>query len=512
MSQPPTSALPRVPLPASVALLVAITFAAYANTFSVPFHFDDHGSILENPTIRSLSWSALSPPHADGQTVGGRPLVNLTLALNYAIGGTEVAGYHAFNLLLHLGAGLALLGVARRTLGRGDARSSTATSTAFALALLWLLHPLQTGSVTYLAQRAEVLAALGTLLTLYAFTRSHQCHLIGDIARRRAAWWRVASVVTCALAMASKETAATAPLLVLLYDRIFVTGSFAGALRARPRYYAALAGTWLLLGWLVLANAGRGRTAGFGAAGVTPWRYALTQCEAIPRYLDLALWPQPLIFDYGFDVAPSPAAVAPRLAALLVLAGVTVYALVRWPRVGFLGVAFFLLLAPSSSVVPVISQTIAEHRMYLPGAAVIASAVIALVHLLGRRAALVLLAACVPLTALTWARNRTYHSAVTLWSDTVAKRPQNSRAQSNLAVALLREGRFAAAAPPAWQAVQLDPGFAEHRNNLASVPSALGRHTEAIAQLEEALRLRPEYPAARANLAAARAAQARSPR
>src|SRR6185369_8786768 len=108
-----------------------------------------------------------------GTTVSGRPLVNLSLALNYAISGSNVWSYHALNILIHLAAGLVLFGLVRRTLSTFNFQASTAS--ACAVALLWTLHPLQTESVTYVVQRAESLMGLCYLLTLYGFIRGTEC-------------------------------------------------------------------------------------------------------------------------------------------------------------------------------------------------------------------------------------------------------------------------------------------------------------------------------------------------
>jgi hypothetical protein len=168
----------------AAALLTGASVFAYANTFQVPFLFDDMPSIVENPTIRHL-WppgQALSPPSEGGVTVSGRPVLNLSLAVNYAISGLDLWSYHALNLAIHLLAGLTLFGVVRRTLrtlrGRsplaGDGSESPASGllhsdsdlVAFVVAALWLLHPLQTESVTYIIQRAESLMGLFFLFTL----------------------------------------------------------------------------------------------------------------------------------------------------------------------------------------------------------------------------------------------------------------------------------------------------------------------------------------------------------
>jgi hypothetical protein len=153
-------------------IIALAALAAYHNSFAGPFIFDDSPMIADNATIRGFK-SALSPPPDLG--VGGRPLFNLTFALNYALGGTNVWGYHAFNLLVHILTGLALFGIVRRTLSGpvlGKRYGTMSLPLALAIAVIWVVHPLQTEAVTYISQRAESLAGLFYLLTLYCFIRS----------------------------------------------------------------------------------------------------------------------------------------------------------------------------------------------------------------------------------------------------------------------------------------------------------------------------------------------------
>ena len=317
----------------AVACLVGAILAAYHNSFSGPFVFDDGPAVLGNPTIRHLSalGSVLSPPREGGQTVGGRPVVNLSLAVNYALGGAGVRGYHVFNLIVHLLGALTLFGIAWRTLLQPALRERygySATPLALAVALLWAVHPLLTESVTYVIQRAESLMGLCYLLTLYCFIRG----AVGT--GRRGNVWLLLAVGVCALGMATKEVMVSAPLLVLLYDRTFVAGSWRGAWAKRRLFYLSLGATWLLLGWLVLGTEHRGGTAGLGM-GDSAWTYALTQTRAIARYLQLVLWPHPLVFDYGTDEIERLADALPfALVVALPLAG-TAVALWRWPVSGF---------------------------------------------------------------------------------------------------------------------------------------------------------------------------------
>lgn len=478
-------------------MICAGALAAYHATFSLPFVFDDGRAVIRNPTIRRLwpPWSALSPPSDAGQTVSGRPIANLSFALNWAISADAVWSYHALNLLAHVAAGLTLFGLLRRTLERplvpGHVRAA-AMPLALAATLLWTVHPLQTESVTYLAQRAESLMALCYLLTLYCLARA------ADSAHSTR--WLAAMVVACLLGMLCKEAMATAPLVVLLYDRTFIAGGFREALRRRGWWHGALAASWLVLAFLIVQSGGRAGTVGF-TNDATPWSYGLTQCRAIVRYVRLAFWPQPLVFDYGTALETRVAAVWPHVAALAVALAATGWALVRRPMLGFLGATFFALLAPSSSVVPVVTQTMAEHRMYLPLAVVLVSAVLAAHAVLGARVLAPSVVVAVALGAVTVSRNRDYRSELVLWQDTVAKAPANPRARYNYANELTRSGRAEDALPHYAEAVRLAYPGAEVHNNYGNALAQTGRFDDALAQFTAALSANPDSAEAHNNLA-----------
>lgn len=470
------------------AVLIALTVAAYSNTYDVPFRFDDPGSIANNASIRALwpPWGIFTPPPA--VTVTGRPVANASFALNHAISGLEPWSYHAGNLAVHLLAGLLLFGIVRRTPTGRDAR--VATRGAFAAATIWLLHPLQTESVTYVVQRVESLCGLFYLLTIYGCVRAW-----ANPAGRTG--WQSVGVIACALGMATKEVMVTAPLVVLLYDRTFLAGTFRAAWTARRGFYLSLAGTWFLLGLLVASSEARAGTAGFGTA-ISSWNYALTQFEAVLRYLARALWPDGLIFDYGADVVRDPRDVVVEGCAVALLLGGTAWALARtgddpaakrWRMAGFLGAAFFLILAPTSTILPIATQTVAEHRMYLP----LASIAVGMAWVIARARHGTLVAGAVggALALLTWQRNEVYRDDFRLWSDTAVKRPNNERAHYNTAVALVRANRLAESVASYQRAVHLAPGYVEARHNLGIVLAKLGRVDEALRHLVEAARLAP---------------------
>lgn len=445
-------------IPAAIFVIAASALAVYGNTFAVPLLLDDLTSVGANPTIRHLLRSFWTPIN---MTAAGRPILNFSLALNYALSGTDVWSYHALNLAIHVLSGLALFGIVRRTLAKRGVAASA--SIAFSAALVWTLHPLQTQAVTYIVQRSESLMGLFYLATLYCFIRGAAAE-----GRRQTVWFFL-SVASCLFGMATKEVMASAPLIVLLYDRTFVSGNFRDALRLRWRVYAAMAATWLVLASLLIATYERG---GFSArlflfTGSAPrmtwWRYGLTQLEAITHYLRLCFWPHPLIFDYGIALVRPSIQIVPYALVIGGLVAATLWAIVRHPAVGFLGACFFAILAPTSSIVPLAGETVAEYRMYLPSIAVVVLVVIGLYRLLGRAALPVCAVLGAALFAATWQRNEVYRSAESLWSDTVENVPDNVRARVDLGDAL------------------------------GKIPDRL---PDAIAQYEEALKINPDLAVA----------------
>src|SRR5579871_2059786 len=276
---------------AGAAIIILAVLAAYHNSFTVPFILDDATSIRHNLSIRHLwpIWPVLSPPPT--AFVAGRPVLNLSLALNYALGGTDAWGYHAFNLIVHILAALVLFGIVRRTLLSATLRNrfgDSATLLGLAAAVLWTVHPLQTEAVTYISERCESLMGLFYLLTLYGFIR-------GTASDKPTRWFAL-SFAACLLGMATKEVMVTAPIVVLLYDRTFVSGSFREAWRRHGRVHASLFSTWVLLAYLLVGLQNRG--AGYGV-GITWYSYALVECRVVTHYLRLSLWPSPLVFAYG---------------------------------------------------------------------------------------------------------------------------------------------------------------------------------------------------------------------
>jgi len=473
----------------SALLIVLAGCLAYANSFSGTFVFDDWSDLVENPRVQQL-W----PPAWLRST---RPLVELSLAVDRAISGWRVAGYHATNLAIHLVAAVLLLGIIRRTL-LGHAMRwpvSTATWCACSIATLWTVHPLQTQSVTYIIQRAECLAGLWHLAALYCLIRA-------DAALRPGRW--LSACVACGwLGVLCKPTAAIAPLTLLAYDRLVLASSWRQIFRRRGAMYVGLTSAWLLLaGLLLIAPEDYRGTAGFGMRAATAGVYWMTQPGVVLHYLRLALWPHPLILDYQWPLVRQPMQALIPTSLLGLMAAAIGWASARRRPIGWIGLWIALTLAPTS-LIPLADPAF-EQRMYLPLAGVLSALVLggwtaARQLIPSPRWSRALSLACIALCAsslivMTRRRNADYHSEVAIWTRTIMQRPENARAHANLAVALAETGWLDAALSQFDQALALDPSRADWHYNRGLALMRAGRFADAAESCLQAIRLAPSDP------------------
>jgi Flp pilus assembly protein TadD len=487
-----------------VVWFVAAGLLVYGTGLDAPFVYDD-ASILDDRDIRRPlpPWDVVRA--SPNSAAAGRPIVHYSLALNFALGGLDVWGYRVLNLVVHLVCTLVLFGVVRRTLSRagGDGELGRASEgLAAAAAMLWMLHPLQTECVNFISQRSESLMALFYLLTLYASIRA--------LDARRPRRWFAAAIVCCALGMASKEVMVTAPLVVPLYDAVFAGRSQRRLLRERGALYAGLAACWVVLAGL-MATGPRADSVGF-SLGTSAFEYAKNQCVAVVDYLRLVFWPHPLIVDYGYPQPLSLGEVAPYAVTLAALLAATLWALARRPKIGFAAAWTFIILAPTSSFVPIVTEVAAERRMYLALAGPVVLGVVGVHALLGRIGAgrharwiavALLLVAVTPLAWRSVLRNLDYATTVTIWRSAVEARPGNPRAHGNLGKALQEAGRHDAAMAHYRRALELRPDYPEALNNMASLLLLREERLEAIELFRRAVQAKPNYANAHYNLARA---------
>ncbi len=487
---------------------------AYLNSFSGVFLLDDHSVLRRSGFI--------VPERLQ------RILIDLTFAANNALAPSP-AGYHAVNLAIHIIAALFLYGVLRRTFLKSAAMADVAAPAAAVAAAIWEVHPLQTQSVTYICQRYEAAMGMFAFATLYAFLR----HLESRTSRSAFAW-RVATAVFCAAGMASKEEMSVTPVVLFLYDVLFVANGWRKAWRERGKFHGLTAAA----GWgtLALLMSVRFVLGGWESMSSAPTysvsEYAASQVLVIMRYLRLSFWPHPLCFDYSCPPVSDLMSILVPGAAVGVLLVATVIGLARLNPVAFLGCWFFLYLAPTSSFLP-LGDIAFEHRMYLALAAPVVGVVVAMWLFfmrfearwrvaggLGLAAAMLFSVMMIAiLSLLTYRRNMDYLSAERMWRDVTTKRPHNIRAWIWLGESLLEERKLFPAEQAAGRALtlctadgigggrlKLNPRLRVHHESLAwnlmgRVMLAQGRIDEAERCFAEATGVLPSNLGARVNMA-----------
>lgn len=481
--------------------LAVLALAVYANSLRVPFVFDDYDAIQTNPTLRQLwpPWPALNGPRET--TVAGRPTLNLSFALNYAISGTSVGSYHAVNILIHVGCACLVFGVLRRMLRSPPLEydfGASADWLALAIAAIWVVHPLNTMCVTYIVQRAESLMGLFYLGTLYAVIRSANSS--------RAMVWQAIAILAFLLGIGCKESIATAPIVIFIYDGLFLAGGFRNTLQRRSWFYGILAAGWIPLGLLV-ASGPRPTSVGLAIAGLSPWQYLRTQPEVLLHYLRLVFVPTPLCLDYDWSVATHWTQIVAAGSIIVCLLAATVWGVIRLRPWSFAGVWFFGTLAVTSSIVPIIIVA-SEHRMYLPSIAPIALVVILVWHISRNwdlavaksvriAAPLAVIAAC---ALMARARNVDYQSELVLWKHVLEVRPQNARAMTNYGALLESAGRIPEAMPYLKRAVELSPSYGSAHYNFGVALAKSGNVDEAIREFRDCVRYEPNHVSGHYNL------------
>jgi len=474
----------------------------YVNALDGPFVFDDQHAIERNLDIRQLWPPQWALPSTElHSAINSRPLTSFSFALNYALSKGRVEGFRLVNIALHIACSLCLYGVVWRLLSHIKSVAPNARELAFISALLWAVHPLNSQVVNYITQRGESLMALCYLGMVYCFLRSANAGRSG---------WQLGAVACCALGMAAKEVMISAPLVLWCCDGLFISQSYRSALALRWKLYAGVACSWLVLGWSLWTRP-HGDTIGFGL-GVDSWTYLLNQCEMILIYIKLALWPYPLVLDYGLPRALDLADVwwqAGLVFTAVILSGAGIYRRWRW---AFVGVFVFLVLAPTSSFVPLVNEVGAERRMYLPLAA-LSTGFVVFIAIIGRRLAhrdwvcwlLVVLTAA----SLGWStikRNEDYASGIALWSSSLRGVESNARGHYNLAYYLAAASETQRALSHYRRALVLQPDFKGAHNKLGLLLVVIDDIPTAITHYRRALQIDPDFVEAHVNLGMALAA------
>jgi tetratricopeptide (TPR) repeat protein len=465
-------------------VLIGLGAIAYSNSFSAPFVFDDLLSIQKNASVRfgNFNWNILS----------GRALLYVTFTLNHIWTQQNVWSYHLVNLVFHLINGVLLFFVAQHVFHRALADLRLSRLYAFGAALFFVVHPLQTESVTYVSSRSELLSTLFYLVAFLVFVSRPEAR-IGFLLS-------LAIATLFVFGMSAKETVISLPVTLLLYDLLFLSKFEWRAVLSRWRFYGTFLVGAVAVAYYVATVTLRG-SIGPGREGhLSVWHYFLTQLRAMVRYVYLTFFPVGLNLDYDFP--PSVSLFEPKIIGSLIFLSALVVLGWLWrrsqPIFSFSIFWFFLTLAPTSSVVPIL-DVIFEHRMYLPMVGISLSfpvfVVLATRYLRDRisfvpNPAAVAAVLLIILTVGTFRRNYTWGDEVRLFEDVLKKSPQKARAFNSLSWAHYKKGQYPEAIAVLQKALEVIPsqrqGFAE---TLGQLYLKTGRYDDAIVLFKDVLAL-----------------------
>ncbi len=511
--------------------LISVTgLLAYSNTFTVPFQFDDDGYIVNNPIIRSFHYflhpteiTTLNQQSPTAFPLGlryafmTRFLGYFSLALNYHLHGVDVAGYHIVNLLLHIINGFLVYLILRNTF-RTDLFSNLAAEIgsnshdmiALLSSLLFVCHPIQTHAVTYITSRFVLLATFFFLLSLFLYISSSISTTDG---KRHVLY--AAALVSAAAAMVTKEFTFTLPLVIMLYDLVFLSRSISERIKTLVPFSLTL----FIIPALVFIQQGKFQSldstmriiTAANVSQISRSDYLLTQFRVIIIYIRLLFFPVNQSIDHDVPVYHSlvQPPVFVSFALLLTLISMAMYLCFvsekarKYPALKVLSFGilwFFITLSVESSIIP-LGELIAEYRVYLPSIGMI-MAFVSLAFFVADRNPEFMNAnktvitvfctlALMILLVTTYVRNTVWKDEITLWENAVKTSPTLVRPHQNLGTYYSMRGRLEDARNELVTALKLDPNNYELHNNLGIVFKKLGDYDRAIREFQTVMAIMP---------------------
>ena len=477
-------------------LLAVLVIFIYADTLTGQFIFDSRPNIKDNPyirisqiTLKNLATAAFdSPSHQ-------RPVANISFALNYYFHGYNVVGFHLVNLTIHVIGGVLLYFFIRTTFHTPALRSRYAHYKwiAFFAAAIWVVHPLQTQSISYIVQRMNSLAAIFYILSflLYAQLRMNP--------QKRSKWWLFSGCILAGmLALGSKQNTATLPFFIILYEWYFFRNL---SLKWLKDHILGLAGLLLLLASIVLIYLGVDPLdkilTGYASRSFTLMQRLLTELRVVIFYIGLFLWPHPSRLNLDHDFALSYSLTEPittlfSLSAIAVLIVLAVITAKNQRLISFCILWFLGNLVIESSIFAL--EIIFEHRVYLPSM-MLSLIVVLLVYRWIKPTwlkAVLLVIVIIVGSFWTYERNQVWRDRLSIWQDCVNKSPQKARPHNNLGVALADKGHYNDAIEQYQKALQINPYYPNALANLGLTLAKQGKIEEGVTQLLKALQVKPQ--------------------
>ena len=498
-------------------LIAALSLLVYSNTFNVPFVFDDNVNIVNNPIIKSFTAfnNILEPPVSHvplcvSNLFKTRFLGYLTFALNYALNGLDVIGYHIINLLIHIISALLVywfIVLTSKTpfFSRYNYNNSNFAAVAFFSALLFVCHPIQTGAVTYIVQRFASLATMFYLLALVLYIKFR----LSESIRIKYTLY-ISTVIVAVAAMLTKEISFTLPVVIAMYEFMF----FEGKKPARIVHLIPLFLTMMIIPLLLSTTMGSFETMRLASTNkITRLEYFFTQFTVLVVYIRLLFLPLNQNLDYDYPIYHSlfNSSVLFSMVFLFSILNIGLLFLYRsrirnnnavYLRLTAFGIFwFFITLSVESSIIP-IDDLVFEHRLYLASVGFFI-AVVTISHFLIKTLLVnkfnfmrifipVFALIVIILSGATYARNATWSTEISLFEDVIQKSPLKHRAHYSLGFAYLQNNRINDAIKELSIATKLKPDSADAHNNLGVAYSKVSKFDDAVKEFTIALQLKPE--------------------
>jgi tetratricopeptide (TPR) repeat protein len=493
-----------------MSLIILLGLLAYSNTFHASFVFDDTNNIVENYLIKDISNIPSSFINIGDAPISARPLTAATFALNYYLGGLNTTGYHIVNLLLHVANGILLYFLIMITAGYLDHTDKKKTGlVALFSSLIFIVHPVQTESVTYIVSRSVLLSTFFFLLGIILFTKA-----VGTEGKRKILYI-TALFITSLLGIASREEFFIFPVMLILYDLYFISKQDIKEVLRNYKIHLLVISTLGYVLYIVLSH-NYGEHAGFGVKSFTPLEYLMTQFNVHWTYIRLLFLPISQNLDYDYPIAKTLFELPTFISFIgyTGLWGTGIYLYRKKPVISFCILWFVIALFPTSGFMPII-DVIFEHRLYLPsmGAFIALTSAVFLStyrnsYSLIRMVFIPLLTSIVIVFAIaTYTRNVVWQDDLSLWQDTMKKSPEKARPYFGLGVAYNNLGNIHSdernldlALQMYQTALNLKPDYAEAYYNIGNIHSD-GRNLDLALQMyQTALNLKPDYAEAYYNI------------
>ncbi|UCE53856.1 MAG: tetratricopeptide repeat protein [Desulfobacterales bacterium] len=496
-----------------ITFLAIIVFILYAKTLTGDFIFDDWHNIKNNPYIRLTQLSPKSLIRAAHESpLSNRPLANISFALNYYLHRYNVVGFHLVNIFIHIASGILLYFFIGTTLRTPTLYPHNIKHewVPFFTAFIWLVHPLQTQSVSYVVQRMNSMTAMFYILSMLLYAQAR----LAEGKRKRRVLFSTLPVAGI-LALGSKEIAATLPFFIFLYEWFFFQDLSWEWLKKRLAVIAAIILLLIILSVIYCdGNPLERIMAGYATHHLTMAQRGLSQFRVVMFYIGLLLWPHPSRLNLDHDLQPSislvdPITTLPAIGAIIAIICLAILLAKKDRLISFCILWFFGNLAIESSIIGL--ELVFEHRNYLPSMFFILMVVLLSYRYIKPKwgTSIILLTVAMVCAVWTFERNDVWRSPVLIWKDCAEKSPQNPRPFNNLGVALAAQGYLKEATAQYHKALQLNPHYADAHANLGQALARQGMLDEAINHFLIALKINPEYYEAHSNFGIALAIQGR---